>query len=184
MKQSYIYKFLTLIFSFLLCSQFSFADGSKDLYPSGATGKRAYLVSSDGVTTSKSYPFQNYGVMKVYVKAGETIYVGSSAQGVGLGKINLYAPNVVPASNESNYTATSGTSTTVGKIVDRAQELAGPSINGGTDGGYVPYTITAGAGQEGVWEVHFISAAPTLPAAGPNQPDVLANAEWKNTTAR
>jgi gliding motility-associated-like protein/uncharacterized repeat protein (TIGR01451 family) len=84
--------------------------------------------------------------MKVYVKAGETIYLGSSAQGIGAGTINLRAPD--------GTTFSSGASTTVGLIGSRGQEIAGPQP---TVGGYNPYTRTATATQEGIWEIDFIA---------------------------
>jgi hypothetical protein len=91
--------FLLLLFFF---PQKNHAEGSKELTSNG--GARAFLLSS--YTSTTSFPFPTLGTMKVYVKAGETIYVGSSAQGINSGTINLRAPD------GSIYT--SGTSTTVG----------------------------------------------------------------------
>ena len=137
-------RYLCFVFSFLLLflySNYSFADGSKELNANG--GYRAYLLSSN--TPNLSFPFPTPGTMKVYVKAGETIYVGSSAQGVGKGTINLIAPD--------GSTYTSGTSTTIGLIANRAQEVAGPMPNAG---GYTPFKQTVQTGQDGVWEIEFI----------------------------
>jgi gliding motility-associated-like protein len=156
---------LYLVFScffLLLYSGYSFADGSKELTANG--GYRVYLVSSN--IANLSFPFPTPGTMKVYVKAGETIYAGSSAQGVGGGTINLIAPD--------GSTYSSGTSTTVGLIANRSQEMAGPSPNAG---GYTPYTQTVQTGQDGVWEIDFIppdinSNMSTIPTP------ILASANW------
>lgn len=125
----------------LVFLQKGLAEGSKELASNG--GSRAYLLST--TVANNSYPFPTVGTMKVYVKAGETIYLGSSAQGVGSGTINLRAPN--------GQTYTSGKSD-AGLIVNRAEEAAGPLPN---PGGYTPFTVTAQAGQEGIWEVDFVS---------------------------
>ncbi|MCC8425839.1 gliding motility-associated C-terminal domain-containing protein [Mucilaginibacter sp. UR6-11] len=126
----------------LLLPEKNFAEGSKELNSNG--GNRAFLYSS--TNSQSSFPFPTLGTMKVYVKVGETIYLGSSAQGIGTGTINLRSPN--------GNTYTSGTSTTIGLINSRNQELAGPQPNAG---GYNPYTRTVAAGQEGIWEIDFIA---------------------------
>ena len=95
--------------------------------------------------------------MKVYVKAGETINVGSSAQGFGSGTINLRAPD--------GATYTSGSVITTGLINNRAQELAGPLPNAG---GYTPYTVKAAASQQGVWEIDFVSPNNGVDAGNPD----------------
>jgi gliding motility-associated-like protein/uncharacterized repeat protein (TIGR01451 family) len=120
-----------------------FAEGSKELNSNG--GNRAYLVS--GLTATNNFKFPTNGTMKVYVKAGEVINVGSSAQGLGAGTINLRSPN-------GGATYTSGTSTTVGLIANRGQEFAGPLP---AVGGYTPYTHTVLTTEEGIWEIDFIS---------------------------
>lgn len=83
------------------------AEGSKDLYPSGVQGNRAFL-SSMACTSCNFNPFATLGRQFVYAKSGETIYMGSSVQGVNNGTIKVYAPN------GAYYT--SGGSTTIGKI--------------------------------------------------------------------
>jgi gliding motility-associated-like protein len=131
-----------LLFFFIILPITMMAEGSKEITANG--GSRAFLLSSN--ISNISFPFPTLGTMKVFVKAGETVYVGSSAQGLGFGTINLRAPD--------GSTYSSGTSTTVGLIANRAQEVAGPSPNAG---GYTPFTRTATAAQEGVWEIDFIS---------------------------
>ncbi|MBB3059131.1 gliding motility-associated-like protein/uncharacterized repeat protein (TIGR01451 family) [Mucilaginibacter gotjawali] len=138
-----------------------FAEGSKDISANG--GYRAFLFSSP--TGNPSYPFPTLGTMKVYVKAGETINVGSSAQGVDSGTIELRAPD--------GSTYTSGHSATIGLIGNRGQEIAGPTPNAG---GYTPYTVTVQAAQEGIWEIDFISPSNGIDFGNP--PPVPASAAW------
>ena len=138
------------------------AEGSKELTANG--GNRAYLFSS--LIVNASYPFPTLGTMSVYVKAGETIYVGSSAQGVSSGTINLRAPD--------GATYTSGSSISAGVMSTRAQELAGPLPN---TGGYQPFTQTVAPGQDGIWEIDFISPDNGADIGG-NPPPVAANAQW------
>lgn len=133
------------LYAILLAPLVVNAEGSKELCSNG--GNRAYLRSSS--TASPSYPFPTAGTVKVYVKAGETIYAGSSAQGFALGTINLRAPD--------GTLYDSGSSTTVGVIKSLAEETAGPAPNAG---GYTPYTRSVTAAQEGVWEINFIPPNP------------------------
>lgn len=126
----HVYKRILLLFIILFGIIFEtqvFAEGSKDFYPTGAGGKRAYLVSSTRGLTTNSWPFQSRRTIKVFVKKNEYIYVGSSVQGVIAGSINIFAPNVTPDANRTSFTFSSGSGTTVGRIANRAQKLAGPS---------------------------------------------------------
>ncbi|WP_166922488.1 choice-of-anchor A family protein, partial [Flavobacterium poyangense] len=172
-------KLRQLQLNFLLCflSLFSglnvFAEGSKDLFPSGATGNRSWLTSSTQNIRLSSGMFiggVNQGRHYVYVNAGETIYVGSSAQGIGSGTINFKTP--------SGTVYTSGTSKTVGLIANRTQELAGPSALG--SGGYNAYSKVVGATEAGIWQIEFVSAAPNeSPNTSMNA--LGANANWSST---
>ncbi|WP_214070703.1 gliding motility-associated C-terminal domain-containing protein [Mucilaginibacter sp. dw_454] len=145
-----------------LLPQFIWAEGSKELNSNG--GGRAYLSSSTTQTTS--FPFPTLGTTKVYVKAGEILNIGSSAQGINLGTINLRAPD--------GTTYTSGTSTTIGLIANHAQELAGALPNAG---GYKPYTRTVTSAQEGIWEIDFI--APGNDGSVESAPVAIpASADW------
>lgn len=169
------------------------ADGSRDMYPSdyysrygvtsGSAGDyRACLLS--GITSSGSdpdlaAPYPTMGTIKVYAKAGEHIYLASSAMVVrstitrrSYGRIDWRAPN-----------GKTGSVTDVrngGLIANRAQELAGPNINGST-AGYNAYKITVGADQEGVWEIDFIGATTTLnfTSESPNNHRIES---WKEDT--
>lgn len=145
----------------LLLPVLLFAEGSKELSSNG--GYRAFLLSQN--TANLSFPFPTPGTMKAYVRAGETICAGSSAVGIGAGAIVLRAPD------GSIYTSASST---IGLIANRAQELAGPQPNAG---GYLPFTRVAGASQEGVWEVDFISPSNGA-ATGANPIPIPAAAPW------
>ncbi|MFD1628844.1 Calx-beta domain-containing protein [Pseudopedobacter beijingensis] len=147
------------------CLSFSvFAEGSKDMIASG-NGHRAHFLSSD--MDGEGIPFPTKGTVKVYAKVGERLFLGSSAVGIGSGRINVKVPQ---GGGTITYTTT-----TQGVISNRSQEVFGPSLNGGADGGYIPYIITVGAGQEGIWEIDFISPSPTTDPRsvnGTNHPPV------------
>ena len=159
-KAGYTVKVWVMLF--LLYSGFNaFAEGSKEISASG--GYRALLFSS--TDSQLSFPFPTLGTMKVYVKAGETINAGSSAQGMGTGTINFRAPD--------GTTYTSGNSSSIGLIANHNQELAGP-LPGAS--GYTPYQITVQAAQEGVWEIDFIAPGDGSNAGNPDP--IPANADW------
>lgn len=169
------------------------ADGSKDMYPSdyysrygvtaGSAGDyRACLMS--GITSSGSdpdlaAPFPTYGTIKVYAKAGEHIYLASSA-------MTVKNKNTKASYGRIDWRSPDGTSGSVdnvrkgGLIENRAQELAGPNINGAT-AGYDAYVITVGAEQEGVWEIDFIGATTTLNFSTETPSDHRVN-DWKENT--
>ncbi|SFO78012.1 VCBS repeat-containing protein, partial [Chitinophaga sp. YR627] len=142
------------------------AEGSKELNQSG--GYRAYLNSASAVSVNNLFP--TAGTMKVYVNVGERIYVGSSAQGIGSGTINLRAPNGV--------TYTTGTSTTTGRISNRTQEVNGPNV-GSVTTGYTAAIFTVGAGQAGVWEIDFV---PPNAASATNPTAIVSTGNWTQPT--
>ncbi|HJT75486.1 MAG TPA: Ig-like domain-containing protein, partial [Chitinophaga sp.] len=151
----------------MFASHESYADGSKDLYPSGATGHRAFLVSTTN-TTTPNWLFTTLGVHYVYVNPGEKVAAASSAQGVGNGQIRLTAPD------GTVYLSTVGSAT--GKITNRTEELQGPLV------GYTPFMQTAGSTQGGIWKVEFIPVN-AINGNGFNSGTVLADAAWtQNTT--
>jgi gliding motility-associated-like protein/uncharacterized repeat protein (TIGR01451 family) len=138
-----------------------FPEGSKEINANG--GNRAFLFSSNAA--SQSFPFPTLGTMKVYVNVGETINIGSSVQGIGSGTINLRAPD--------GSTYTSGNSATAGLIASHSQELAGPAPNAG---GYTPYTKKVANGQQGVWEIDFISQSNGVDMGNP--PPIPSSSDW------
>ena len=150
------------------------AEGSKNLYPSGATGNRAFLYSNSytaGGTTINSWPFKTLGTHYVYASEGESIAAASSAQNLGNGRIRMISPNGVIYFSAAN---------TNGQIPDRAGELAGPRFPGQAAGGnrYAPYTLTVGAGQAGVWKIEFLPTGTEDFATTPPVVDTAADAAW------
>lgn len=167
------FKFLyTLAFLFLGLS-YSYAEGSKDLYPSNAVGNRAFLASGTGVSAA-SYPYTNSGTHYAYVKSGEAIHAASSAQGIGTsGRIILTAPDgtVYTSANDA-----------VGRIPNRTAELAGPSSTGVTVGNtYSTFNKVATSAQVGIWKIEFIAPS----SSAETQTDIAATGNWTqgNNTA-
>ena len=159
-----LYRILFFSCSILVCLYLnSHAEGSKELYPSGATGHRAFLMST-GVT-HVSWVFPVLGTHYAYVKPGETLAAASSAQGVGNGQIRLTAPD------GTVYTTTVG-ATTAGRIQNRTQELAGPFA------GYTPFTQVAGASQGGLWKIDFFPTGSTSTVSYTGAATTLADAAW------
>lgn len=150
----------------LLSSKHLFADGSRDLYPLNASGVRAQLRSSNAPTVN--WPFPNQGFHYVYAKAGERITLASSTQNAGgNARIQLFSPANVSVVN----------STTLGRIADRTEELAGPQLFGQTGGGrYTPLYYVVPSGGAGIYRVEFS-------ARGTNDPQgtVNANDNWNQT---
>lgn len=137
------------------------------MFPVGALGNRSYMISSSTSTSTLIGNILNPGRMFVYAKAGEVIYIGSSAQGIGSGTTRLVAPN--------GTVYTTGNSVTIGRINDRAEELAGPAALAA--GGYSAYNRTVLAGEEGIWTVEFMSPNPAT-AVGSGFSPPAANAAW------
>ncbi len=79
MKQSYSRLLRLILFSFSVIgfSQLH-AEGSKTIYPTGASGGRADLYS--GTSSALSFPFPTIGEHYVYAEAGEQIALATSAQ--------------------------------------------------------------------------------------------------------
>lgn len=153
---------LSILFAAVFFSNSLFADGSKNLYPSNATGLRAYIRSSNASTVN--WPFPNQGIHYVYAKVGERITLASSAQiAGGTSRIRLYAPNgSIPIDDN----------TIAGQIPDRAGELAGPQLFGGTiSGRYKPIYYLVPSGGAGVYRVEFVGRGTTDPTNTYNATD-------------
>lgn len=151
--------FFPALFVFcLLFIQESLAEGSRDLYPSGAQGYRAYLMSTE--TSQNWNPFATPGTMRVWVQPGEVIYAGSSVHGFRrhtmssprVGEIVLRSPD----GHEYRSLSSADNPLDGGLIRNRDEELAGPNT-GSVAGGYEPFTRTVGASEGGIWEISFIS---------------------------
>lgn len=168
MKQKYLrtecYYLALLFFFFLISAQLSYADGSRDLYPSGTTGGRAKLRSSNVLNIS--WPFANLNTHYVYANAGETITMASSSMGIGNGGIEL--------------TSLDGSTVlyndAVNRIPNRAAELAGPDIIGPGTNRYtaVAYTVT----QTGIYKVDFIPPDGRNSSNNVGRENIAADANW------
>ena len=132
------------------------AEGSNDLVSSG--GDRPFLEFRTDVNGG----IPRRTIIKTYAQQGETIDLGSSAVGIGGGRINYRDPNGV-----------AGSCGTVGLIADRAREVAGPGD--GNNGTFVPCKVAVGAGQSGIWEIDFVS--PNVNSTG-NPTPTLGTANW------
>lgn len=132
------------------------AEGSNDLVSSG--GDRPYLEFRTAINGN----IPRKTIIKVYARAGETIDLGSSAVGIGNGQINYRDPS-----------GAAGTCGTTGLIANRAEEAAGPG--NGSGGTFVPCQVMVSAGQEGIWEIDFVSP---LEGNGSNPPPINGQATW------
>lgn len=163
----------------LLCGSNAYAEGSKDLYPNGVTGGRAFLYSNSytgtiGFTVG-SWPFKTEGTHYAYVKAGEILHTASSAQGIRNGIIRLTAPN------GTVYTS----SGTTGRITNRTAELAGPRLKSQAAGGnrYATYNRTALTAEEGVWKIEFLPTGNVSSTISPAVSNIAANDSWTQGTS-
>lgn len=145
----------------LLSVSSALADGSKDLYPVGYIGHRAYLLGDKHVSADEAIPFPNAGAHYVYAKEGETITMASSAQGTWYsraGGITLYNPDGSKVIDDNRRE---------GQIPDRSAELVGP-VNG-----YVPISYKVPKGGEGIYRVEFTSRGTSM-----SEREILGDADW------
>lgn len=124
-------------------AQPALAEGSRDMFPSGAQGNRGHM---EWQNTVFSAGFRRRTLLRVFANQGEYILLGSSATGVSQGDIEVFHPgtltgnvaneNIPTTANFSCRTAQPG----AGFIASRSQELAGStSIDGtGNTSGYTP----------------------------------------------
>lgn len=164
-----------LIFFLFFIAQNAVAEGSKDLYPSGVTGNRAFLyANTDGTWYLDRYPFKTRGTHFVYAKNGETIAVASSAIGYSNARIVITSPRgVVDTRNLSGST---------GRIQNRSQELAGPRWGGAPTAGYTPITINVAAAEEGIWKIEFLAPAGGNTSSNIVAANTFADDEWTQQT--
>lgn len=142
------------------------AEGSRELTASG--GLRPFLDYRVGGTGPQFFTFNipRINRIKAFVRAGETLNLGSSAAGIGAGEIRVFSPD------GSSRTCGSG-GLAQGRINSRAQELAGS----GAAGGFTPCVINVNA--TGIWEVEFTSPNPAS-VGNPFEPTGLpAAAAWE-----
>lgn len=171
----------------LFCSLFNlsgvYAEGSKDLYPNGATGARACMYATATTTNHPSFPFKTRGTHYVFVQAGEWICVGSSNKGMSYtdqngvtwkGGIRLIPPNGLPAIVSTTNT---------GRILSRSQELVGPNgPNQGSGPGYTPLNHKVLPNEAGIWRIEF-SVGNDPGSGGPDADNISADEDWTQTAS-
>lgn len=157
--------YLLAIFLTILAPVAARAEGSKELIQ--YLGHRPFL--EDRNDNIGGIPRRN--TIKVYVKAGEVLQLGSSARGIGSGDIIATAPT-----GQQFSCLTLGN----GLIANKLQEDAGPGD--GTSDTFIPCSpppVTAA--QEGIWEIQFRSPNS---ASTTNPSPTLANAtSWSQGSA-
>jgi large repetitive protein len=136
--------------------QYVSAEGSKELVSSG--GDRAFLDYSDAVQVG----IVRRTLIKVFMNAGETLSVGSSANGIGNSSITVTNPQGI----KSVSTGVGG----AGVIFSNTEEMAGPLP---ASGGYKPFVVVADV--SGVFYVDFRGPVPSNTAGGNNY---KANQSW------
>lgn len=160
----YIFKVLAILLFFLQIN-YAYSDGSKDLYPKGVRGGRAYMESMTYSGGALTHPFYNNARHFAYLKKEETLAVASSAQGIRGGTIRVISPSGQIFSSGSDAIGrifgTSGMS-------NRQAELAGPRV------GYQPYEVAAD--EEGIYIIEFMT--PDTYANNNAIPNVFADEDW------
>jgi len=135
------------------------SEGSRNLYPS-TTPTGATRANLEWRTDVYGGLILRRTLLKVYANQGEYILLGSSAEGVNSGNIQIFNPGrvsgtpgkeTIPSTSDFQCTSQAGR----GFISSRTQELAGPqSIDGtGNTTGYVPCYYQAPS--TGVYDVVF-----------------------------
>ncbi len=139
------------------------SEGSRNLYPSTAPGG-ATRANLEWRTNFYGGIVLRRTLLKVYANQGEYILLGSSAEGVGSGNIQVFNPGTItgtPGNESIPSTADFQCANQVGSgfISSRDQELAGPqSIDGtGNTNGYIPCYYQAPS--TGVYNVVFYGPA-------------------------
>ncbi|MEQ9359876.1 hypothetical protein [Coleofasciculus chthonoplastes] len=135
------------------------AEGSKEFTDN--MGNRAFLDYRSDSLGNPNASIPRRTTLNVYANPGETLNLGSSAVGIGSGRIEAFAPDgtryVCGASEPGTIQLNNGL------IQNRTQEEAGPLP---AAGGYTPCSqtgqngILVGAGQTGIWEITFVAPDP------------------------
>lgn len=155
MKNKLFKSIMITLAGMLILSASAFAEGSKELVENSIY--RPYLEWSN-MEDTLGIPRQN--TLKVYVKAGETIYLGSSVMNSKAGTEIIVRTPEGKEYQEGGFRVTAEK----GLIATRAQENIGPSFSE-EDGGYPALVIEAN--QTGIWEIEFMSPNPN----STNNPD-------------
>ncbi len=144
----------------LFLSGAAFAEGTRTLHPSGATGERGVMDVSNSSFFANVARGRQF--LYVYAQAGEYILLGSRNRSNG-GDVLVYNPQSfgVPGNETIPATAdfTCSTQTGRGTISGRAAELAGPNSADGTatvTDGFTPCSYLAPT--TGIYGVSFTGA--------------------------
>ncbi len=155
-KQTYISASVSFVFATLLMCAALFgqqtvhAEGSVNLVSSG--GDRAFMDFSTQVQAG----LNRRTLIKAYVNAGETLSVGSSANGVGEGKIVLTSPE--------GYVYVSTGHNGVGVLQNNVEESMGPRIGVEPTTAYEPYSLVSTV--DGIWQIEFRGPVATKTSGG------------------
>lgn len=173
--------YVPFIFLMLFSIGTVWAEGSKDLYPSGVKGGRASLYS--GVTPSINKPFPTRGVHYVYAKVGETIALASSAQwnSYTSGRNTYYQGDLIRlyGPNGSQINLNYGTSSSLnGRISNRNAELAGPRLPGQAAGSNRYQAIYHTVTVEGIYRVELDGTRTSSTEGGRSTDGLMANSSW------
>ena len=141
------------------------ADGSQNLYPSGISGARANTEWRTGSYGAGAVTRRT--LLHAYATTGEFLLVGSTAMGKGTADIDIWNPGlvtgtpgneIIPATPSFSCVAQRASSLipAQGKIISRAEELAGPDTipGGGVTNGYTPCFYAAPA--DGLYSIAVI----------------------------
>ncbi len=145
------------------------ADGSQNLYPSGATGARANSEWRTGSYGAGAVTRRT--LLHAYATTGEWLLVGSTAMGLGTADIDIWNPGlvtgtpgneVIPVTPSFSCAAQRAASLIAaqGKITNRAEELAGPdTVPGSVANSYTPCFYAAP--MDGIYSIALVGPAAT-----------------------
>lgn len=186
MKKLLCTLFLPVIMLLVLISGSSaFAEGSAELTANG--GYRPYIEWSKNVAYSNGIDsLKRRQTIKVYVKAGETVYFGSSQPNAQFSREDASALDIrviYPDNTVYNFDVIENG---VGFISGPAQERVGPNgVGGVVTGGYAPLSFTAV--DEGIYSFQFFSeytdANPNSVGSNTGVP-ITAASEWDASKQR
>lgn len=122
--------------------------------------------------TATSGGIRRQTTIKAFAYAGEEIFIGSSAMGIGQGNVRFYGPD----GSSGDCVTQGGATANYGRILDRTQETLGTSFDNA--GGFTPCVISsAQTTVDGIWEFEFISPDPNANENSDPTP-MLITANW------
>ena len=177
----YVSAIIIAVLCFGMFSQVAQSAGTREMTATYSSSGGSWVSNSGYRPFTEWYDATTAGItrhqiLKVYVNAGETLFIGSSQAYATYNSKNW--PSILAYKPDGTaYTSSSllvNSSTGAGYIETRAQELAGPNYSGsGHTGGYTPLSITVDT--TGVWQFDFLSASGIQKTAGVTQTGSTAN---------